>query len=194
LLYLIINFSFYGYVFFSQDLTNNQLDLSGNVIFECNNNKNFSIAFDKNLQKQKIVDFLKKNLNKTNENKKNKFSYYTSLYFLTEDKKWIDLFKEELLNEINNTDLVGYHGSVKSKQIDAATIAHNYLELRNHNPTFFDEELNDKFIDWIYTINKNTFNPTYADYIYAVPFKQSPEGPYQNQEIGVASLVYIQRL
>jgi len=84
---------------------------------------------------------------------------------------------------------VGYHGSVKSKQIDAATIAHNYLELRNHNPTFFDEELNDKFIDWIYTINKNTFNPTYADYIYAVPFKQSPEGPYQNQEIGVASLV-----
>ncbi|MDD5638655.1 MAG: hypothetical protein PHO28_01975 [Candidatus Pacebacteria bacterium] len=158
-------------------------------------NKNYQ--FEK-LNKADLIKYLEKSYYSKDYKPIIKGSYEYNLFYLTQDKNWLYRFKESLIDMLNKEEYQKSFGSVKSKQEDIAIYAMYYLDIKNDYPLIFNELFDDSFqqsfIDWIYKANINIFKPTYADYLYAIPFRQKPAGPYQNQEIGVAALAIFREI
>lgn len=121
-------------------------------------------------------------------------SRLATLYFLTGEDIWAEQFRDQFLKELDIFRGLKNLGSVKSVQEEVAVRGYFYLLMRKENPNLFSENEEDKIINYFKLALGDIFQPGWVDYLYAIPFQMLPEGPYLNQEIGVAALSVANRI
>jgi len=110
------------------------------------------------------------------------------IYYLSENKEDGLKFKEMLLDEASNKKFVGISNSVKAWQFQAMHRAYYYDLIMEKNNDFFTTLEKELILDWFKEINEHTYEITWVSYAYGFINKKLPEGPYENQEIGIGLL------
>ena len=136
------------------------------------------------LKKVDLVELLKDRYDET------KPSHLATLFLLTGEKIWAQRFKAGLLDLVQRKAHTGGEGSVKYGQRIVMLWAMYYREITTRMPALFDDDERQRINDWFLDVAEAVFSPGWVDYLYAVPFRDDPDGPYLNQEIG-AGLVAV---
>jgi len=160
-------------VLFTQE--NNQL------FYECGkiNNQNETRSFAYN--KEMLIKYLK-------DRPEQNIDILFYLYYLSDNDDYGLKFKELLLDEVKNKKFIGISNSVKAWQFQAMHRAYYYDLLIEKNNQFFTPEENELILDWFREINEHAYKITWVSYAYGFINKKLPEGPYENQEIGIGLL------
>jgi hypothetical protein len=133
---------------------------------------------------QMFVDYLQKN-------EELSISKIATLYFLTKDISWANKFKTSLLQEASKNKFTGKTDSMKFAQREAMTRAMFLLEIQKKLPNYLTPQEEQIITKWFENITRRIFNPEWVDSLYAVPFKDDPDGPYLNQEVGAGTLTVV---
>lgn len=139
------------------------------------------------ITKEKFVEYL---LN----HEKHSISQKATLFFLTNDQIWAEQFRTDLLQEASANKFTGKTDSMKFAQREAMTRAMFLLEIQNKIPNFITRSEQKLLTTWFENIARRIFQPEWVDYLYAVPFKDDPDGPYLNQEVGAGTLAVLQHV
>lgn len=107
-----------------------------------------------------------------------------TLFLLTGEHSWAWRFKRELLDQVALDSYTGAEGSVKYGQRYAMLWAMYYREVSRRDPDLFSKSERDAVTAWLLRVARAQFHPGWVDYLYAMPFRDDPDGPYLNQEIG----------
>ena len=140
-----------------------------------------------NFGKQDLVALLEKQNSQS-------LSHVATLFFLTHDPTWAMKFRKIILNEASTGKYIKSGGSIKFGQRDAMTAAMFYLELRAALPTLFSASDAAQLNQWFSRITQAMLTPGWVDWLYAIPMRVHPEGPYLNQEIGAGALAAMQQV
>ena len=160
------------------------------VLYSANESKLFSICGDLGNEiesrpflydKEKIIEFLK---SKPGPN----IDIIFYLYYLSNDNEYESKFKELLLDEVKNKKFVGISNSVKAWQFQAMHRAYYYDLAIEKNEELFTTAETKLILDWFKEINEQVYEITWVSYAYGFINKKLPEGPYENQEIGIGLL------
>jgi hypothetical protein len=111
-----------------------------------------------------------------------------NLALLTGELRWAAAYREVLLGEVASDALTGPANSVKFGQYDAMLRGLFFLELSRLWPELFSSEEQVRIAEWFSRILQRAFTVEWVDLLYAIPFRNVPEGPYLNQEVGAGSL------
>jgi hypothetical protein len=121
-------------------------------------------------------------------------SQIATLYFLTGDQTWVHSFKQQLLKEAKQDKYTGNTGSVKFSQREVMIRALYLLEIKKRLPDYFSPTENIELAHWFEKVTAKILSPEWVDFLYAVPFRDDPDGPYLNQEIGAGALAVLQHV
>ncbi len=159
--------------FFSQE--NNEL------FYECGkiSNENEIRPFSHN--KETLIEYLK-------DRPEQNIDILFYLYYLSDNDDYGLKFKELLLDEATNKTFVEISNSVKAWQFQAMHRAYYFSLILEKNNDFFTSLEKELILDWFREINEHAYDITWVSYAYGFINKKSPEGPYENQEIGIGLL------
>jgi hypothetical protein len=118
-------------------------------------------------------------------------SKMATLYFLTNDIDWANKFKAALLQEAAKNKFTAKTDSMKFAQREAMTRAMFLLELQKKIPDYLTAQEEHLITTWFENITRRIFQPEWVDSLYAVPFKDDPDGPYLNQEVGAGTITVV---
>ncbi len=113
---------------------------------------------------------------------------YALLALGTQDQKWANEFRENILSEAETGLFTEPAGSVKYGQYLASRRAYFYPKVRDAFPGLFTPSQEQVVQDWFAAINQRTFTVEWVDWLYALAFRYWPQGPYENQENGAGLL------
>jgi hypothetical protein len=113
---------------------------------------------------------------------------YGMLALATGNAGWAEEFRLGLLKEAGYNRFAGPAGSVKYQQWLAAYRLYYFIRVQEAFPTLFSRE--DSYIlqEWFAAINRRALVVEWVDWMYGLAFSKWPEGPYENQETGLALL------
>jgi len=180
MLFSITAYKYWDSMNLNDDLTIYSTENTKNL-FDCVDlsNKNETRQFKYN--SDQLIEFL--------DNKEEKdLGIIFQLYFLSNSEKYANEFRNLLLTKAMNKEFVGVSGSVKAWQSNAMYVAYYYLLASNKDPDIFSPSEKDLIVDWFKEINEHAYRIGWVDYVYGFIFKKVPDGPYENQEIGVGLL------
>jgi len=115
-----------------------------------------------------------------------------NLALLTGEEHWAERFRDALLAEAEKQAFAGPAHSVKFGQYHAMLRALLYLELRRGQPALFSAAEQARIAEWLDAVLARSLTVEWVDLLYAIPFRNLPEGPYLNQEVGVGALSLLQ--
>lgn len=122
------------------------------------------------------------------ENPNKGVSEYGMLALGTGSMDWAQEFRTTLLAEAEQNRFAGPAGSVKYQQYLAAFRLYYFLNVREAFPDLFTPAEYDLLEQWFNAINQRTLTVEWVDWMYGLAFSKWPEGPYENQETGLALL------
>lgn len=108
------------------------------------------------------------------------------------DSTWATIFRQRLLSEAAAARFTGPAGSVKYDQHEAALRVHYFDRMRSAFPDLFSAADQAALRDWFAAINRRALSAEPVDWLYGLAFAKSPEGPYENQEIGAGLLATLE--
>jgi hypothetical protein len=117
-----------------------------------------------------------------------------NLALLSGDRRWAAAYREGLLGEVASDALTGPANSVKFGQYNAMLRGLFFLEISRVWPELFSAEEQERIAAWFSRIMQRAFTVEWVDLLYAIPFRDLPEGPYLNQEVGAGSLSVLRRI
>ena len=109
-----------------------------------------------------------------------------------EGLQWAEQFRAALLDEAEQGLFTGPANSVKSTQYDAAMRVYYYSRVREEFPDLFSSSEEQQILEWFTRINQRTLQTEWVDWLYALAYSKSPQGPYENQENGAGLLALIE--
>jgi hypothetical protein len=107
------------------------------------------------------------------------------------DRARAGAFRSRLLDEVAR-ELFSRGGETKYWQFEASLRAYYYPRVRDAFPGLFSAEDERRVAAWFAAINRRALSPGLDDAIYALAFRKSPEGPYENQENGAGLLALLE--
>jgi hypothetical protein len=107
------------------------------------------------------------------------------------DERWVNAFRESLLEEASQALFTGPANSVKSVQHEAALRIFYYSQMKKTYPDLFSIDEEDTLENWFAAINRRALTVEWIDWMYALAFAKIPEGPYENQENGSGLLAIL---
>jgi hypothetical protein len=99
-------------------------------------------------------------------------------------------FRSALLAEVAQ-ELFSRRGDTKYWQFEASLRAYYYPRVRDAFPGLFSREEERRVGAWFAGIDRHALSPGLDDAIYALAFRKTPEGPYENQENGAGLLALL---
>ncbi|MCP5366757.1 MAG: hypothetical protein H6907_10130 [Hyphomicrobiales bacterium] len=115
-------------------------------------------------------------------------------YLLTGERAAAEKFHRDLMAAAAAGEFLAAEGSVKFGQRDVMAAAMFYVELRQRLPDLFPPADQAVLQAWFTEIAHHIFTPGWVDYLYAVPFRVMPYGPYLNQEVGAGAVAVLTRV
>jgi len=110
------------------------------------------------------------------------------LALTTGDLQWAQAFREALMTEAKARRFTERANSVKSVQFEAALRVYYTIMMRQAFPELLSASDLMAIGGWFGAINRRAFTVEWVDLLYALAFSKWPDGPYENQEIGVGLL------
>jgi hypothetical protein len=107
------------------------------------------------------------------------------------DERWVNAFHKSILDEARQARFTGPANSVKSVQHEAALRVYYYSQMKKSFPDLFSMDEEYELEDWFEAINRRALTVEWIDWIYALAFSKTPEGPYENQENGSGLLAVL---
>lgn len=105
---------------------------------------------------------------------------------------WAQQFQESILSEASQDKFTEPANSVKSSQYEAALRLYYYARIRETFPELFSPQEQDEVDQWFAKINRRAQTIEWVDWLYAIAFNKTPQGPYENQEIGAGLLALLE--
>jgi len=137
--------------------------------------------------KNQLIDFLKSKPEQS-------IDILFQLFYLTNDEQYSINFKETLLQDIKNNKFLGISNSVKAWQYKVMHYAYYYDLMLEKNPMLFSPSEEEIILNWFKELNDQTYEITWVSFAYGFINKKLPEGPYENQEIGMGVLSILSKV
>ena len=135
----------------------------------------------RNWSRTDIIELLESRRKKT-------ASHLATLALLTQQKTWAEAFKSHLLRQASLSALTGPEDSIKVGQHHATVLGLYFQLLDQRFPGLFDADDRRLVGNWLSQVLAAVFELGWVDYLYAVPFRIQPTGPYLNQEVGAGAV------
>jgi hypothetical protein len=119
-------------------------------------------------------------------------SEYALLALSTLDPAWLEYYRNAILEEAALGSFTGQAGSVKSVQYEASLRVYYYELMVENFPELFNSSEQAELKTWFAAINQRVMTVEWVDWLYALAFNKSPEGPYENQENGAGLLTLLE--
>ena len=117
---------------------------------------------------------------------------YGMLALGTGEQRWVDRFRQSLLDEAKAGLYTQPAHSVKFIQYEAALRAYYFSTMKAAFPGLFDPSEDQELRQWFAAINRRALTVEWVDWMYSLAFGFWPEGPYENQENGAGLLAVLE--
>ncbi len=114
-----------------------------------------------------------------------------NLAHYTGDAAYAAEFRRSLLQEAADGRYTTPANSVKWGQYEAALRAHQLALISRDFPALFSAEDWQTLKTWFAAVNRRAMTVEWVDWLYASAYGKRPQGPYENQEIGVGLLAVL---
>lgn len=111
-----------------------------------------------------------------------------TLALLTGERAWAEAFKAQLLQQVEASAFTGPEHSMKIGQHGAMYAAFFFRALEPAFPGLISASETTAIRTWFGKILAGIFRTGWVDYLYAIPFRIHPNGPYLNQEVGAGAV------
>lgn len=117
---------------------------------------------------------------------------YGLLALGTGEAVWTQLFRDQLLQDVEAARYTGPANSVKWGQHAAALRAYYFDRVQHAFPQLFTAAELAQIKIWFAAINRRALTVEWVDWMYATAFAFWPQGPYENQETGAGLLAILE--
>jgi hypothetical protein len=118
-------------------------------------------------------------------------SQLATLFLLAGDEEAAQQFKRQIILAATQKLYARPEGSVKYGQRLAMLWALYYQEISLRSPELFTQDDKRLIEGWFSAVARRIMTPGWVDYLYAIPFRSMPYGPYLNQEIGAGAVAIL---